>query len=217
MNMATITGGSVGFEQSRKLAEYENRKATITFNVSAVDGEDASTVLDAAFLLAQNKVFTALGLKPVAVPASVSGEALPTKDTHDAAGIKEANAGKLEGDKKKPGRPPKVAPVAEVKVDDVDFPDIPDDLKKDKPQISTGEERKDPADDEWGAEVAAVTDLELTSKINHKNGELRKVHGDAAAPKIRQLIGKYVTPPKQARDIPAEARAKFIEDLAALA
>ena len=211
--MTKVTGGTITYGRTVNLGDYNSKKAEATIGFSTEDGGSA----DEAGAVAVAKVNELLGITKPATSAKADTVQLPAKETHDAAGIKEANAGKLGGDKKKPGRPPKVAPVAEAKADDVDFPDIPDDLKKDKPQISTGEERKDPADDEWGAEVAAVTDLELTSKINHKNGELRKVHGDAAAPKIRQLIGKYVTPPKQARDIPAEARAKFIEDLAALA
>lgn len=216
--MAKILGGTVTYGRTINLGDYNSKKAEATIGFSVEDGGS----IDEASAVAVAKVNELLNITPakavtvLAAPLErFTTTALAPKETHDAAGIKEANAGKLEAEKRKPGRPPKVTPAAEApKPVDDEFPET------DKPQISTGEERKGPEDtagDEWGAEAPAVTDLDLTSKINHKNGELRKVHGDAAAPKIRQLIGKYVTPPKQARDIPGEARAKFLEDLAALA
>lgn len=213
--MAKISGGTVTFGRTVNLGDYNSKKAEATIGFSVEDGGS----IDEASAVAVAKVNELLGIAPkIAGVEPAKTTVYPAKETHDAAGIKEANAGKLEAEKKKPGRPPKVAPAAEpAKVED-DFPDIPEDLKA-KPQISTGEERKGPEDkdEDWGAEAAAVTDLEMTSKMNHKNGELRKTHGDAAAPMIRKLIGKYVTPPKTAREIPAEARAKFLEELAALA
>lgn len=60
---AFISGGVATFEQSRKLAEYENRKASITFNVTGDEEADASVAVQGAILLAKEIVLDALGLE----------------------------------------------------------------------------------------------------------------------------------------------------------
>lgn len=188
----SITGGSVTFEQSRKLAEYENRKVSITFNVTEEKG--AEDEVKAALAFAHALVFRALGL-------TEPGDALPASDTSE---------------KPKRGRPPKVATApVEVKSDPAAMVEAP--------QIRTNpENRTDPAamvEDaslfEGTTEVVKViTEIDVMSAITRKNAALQMNLGQEAPVRIRGLIGKYA---KSAKDIPADKRQSFLDDLAALA
>lgn len=209
-----ITGGIVSFEQSRKLAEYENRKVSITFNVNESEGNSATEQVIGALALAQHHTFVALGLAKAT-------------DTPAAASI-----GAAEPEKGKPGRkkPPAVVTVdpprpgadpAAVTDDAAVVSDTPTQRGGANTASATATS-PDPAavtDDSLfspAAEVATVTDAELLSQITRKNAALQVQIGDQAPPKIRALIGKYVTAPKQAKDIPQDQRAKFLEELAAI-
>lgn len=211
-----ITGGVVSFEQSRKLAEYENRKVSITFNVNESEGVNATEQILAALALAQHHVFVALGLSKAS-------------DTPAAASIGAAEPEKKPTMTRK--KPPAVNVVVEDKKPAADAAEVVDDavVVSDTPTQSGGANAAsatgtthDPAavtDDSLfspAAEVATVTDAELLSQITRKNAALQVQIGDQAPPKIRALIGKYVTAPKQAKDIPQDQRAKFLEELAAI-
>lgn len=198
-----ITGGSVSFEQSRKLAEYENRKASVTFNVTQDEGhEKAVAEVLAALELAEHHVLVALGLKKQTEFQPAAAE--PEKST--------------KGTRKRP-------PAVDVKVDPpkpAEDPAAVVDETPTKPAGAAASETPatssaDVVDDSlFTASTPEVTDAELLSQITRKNAALQIAIGDQAPPKIRALIGKYVTAPKQAKDIPQEQRAKFLEDLAAL-
>lgn len=62
----------------------------------------------------------------------------------------------------------------------------------------------------FSAAPAVVTDKELMEAITAKNGTLQN------PPKIRELIGRYVVAPGQAREITPDKRGAFLAELAAL-
>jgi len=204
----SITGGFVTFEQSRKLADYENRKAAVSFTVSEPEGEDAEKQVGHALDLARHLVLVQLGIEPPRHAVSVSEEeAEPEKKTR----------------KPRTKRPEVV--IVEVTEEDKarhatpakDPLEVDDDVK---PAISTGEERVDPeadpldVEEDWPAPTE-VTDKDLLDKIGRKNAALLK--NDTGAPvKIRKLIGTYVQAPKKASDIPQEVRQKFLDELDAI-
>ncbi len=237
--MSNITGGSVSFEQSRKIAEYENRKAVITFNVNAEDG-DAEQEVVRALGLAKKHVLEALGFKPqVDVKPS---EIKPQVDTAEADKLKAEHAKKLEAkavkelaptepEKRKPGRPPKVPKAEPAPAPAADPAEIAN--------ISTGEERVDPSelktddleipgfldrtekpaadaadlgdDSLFEAAAVEVTDQDIRDAVTKRNGVIKN------AVAIKKLIAKFTGgPPKTTHDIPQTQRAKFLEELAAL-
>jgi hypothetical protein len=210
----SITGGSVTFEQSRKLAEYENRKVSITFNVNDEQGAEAQVL--AALATAQGYVFASLGLSKPEVEAAT-------------ANLSDTSEPKKRGPKPKtpPATPPASVPpvtsaaAAAMMVEDatiVKEPTAPASV----PQIRTGENRVDPAavvEEDWSAPaVAEITDVDLLSKIGRKNAELQAKagpeHAQSIPVKIRGIVGKYA---KSAKEIPQDKRVAFIDELAALA
>lgn len=65
-------------------------------------------------------------------------------------------------------------------------------------------------EDLFSAQAPDVTDEDITSAITRKNAEIMNPKA------IRELIGKFIAPPGQARQIDKALRHKFLEDLAAL-
>jgi hypothetical protein len=74
-------------------------------------------------------------------------------------------------------------------------------------------EGNDPAgfgDDDWGAAPADITEADLVAACAKKQQQT----GNGIA--IKQVIGKYVKPPKSVKEIPQELRQKFLDELAKL-
>jgi hypothetical protein len=236
----SITGGSVTFEQSRKLAEYENRKVGITFNVNEENGDRSVEQVLQALTIARSAVFVALGLPASADVISVEavlGAAVGGEASGDADPAKPA--GKPRGK-----RPPAVQVTtretpktdAEVKADAAatvvekttqgtnaaevveEVPTNPTGVTVGSTASSTPSSDAATIDESLFAPAAAeITDADLLGRISRKNQELSKALGPQAPVKIRELIGKYVQAPKSARDIDQSLRTKFCTELEALA
>lgn len=222
----SITGGSVTFEQSRKLAEYENRKVIITFNVNEPEGQNATGQVLEALDIAKAHVLIALGFATKdSAPAAAAAPKAPAVDPTDIS----APAAAAKPGRKKPPivvdlkANPAPADASAVQEPAGDASSVVEDPKS--AAAPTGEAASGGAptsdasavdEDIFSPTPAEVTDTELLAAISRKNQSLQLVLGPAAPPKIRALIGKYVQPPKAARDIPQEVRAKFIQELDAL-
>ena len=186
-----ITGGTASFEQSRKLAEYENRKASISFAVSADEGEDAAEAVKQALALATQIVLVSLGV----LKGTPEQAAVVVPDA-TAEALKKAHAKKLaKAEKEKPKADP--AAVADepaaVAAGNADPAEVVEEVSF------------DPA-------PAAVTDKDLIDACNKAAGKF----GAEGGKRVREIVQKYVTYPKRAQDITAEARPRFIEELAEL-
>ena len=149
--------------------------------------------------MARTKALELIGLKSVAPPAEGqrANATLATVENTDG----------------KPGKQTRKKATEEpAKTSDADVL-LP---AEEKPQISTGNERKDPAQtdpdgDLLGASTPQpVTDKELMDAVTKKNAEI-------ANPKaIKEIREKFVATPKGIRDIPADRRREFLEELAKL-
>lgn len=204
MSTAVITGGVVVFEQSRKLAEYENRKASVTFNVNAPDGQTAEDEVARALKIAQNYVLSALGLAdPLALAAVVDATVKAVA----------ATATQAEGKPKKAPKAPKAPPADPA---DLTAPEETFEKAAVTRQISNGtEDRKDPADlDPFSAPAPVITDAALMDAIGKKNVSLIASHKEAGTAMIKELIAKKgVT---RYAEIPQSIRAFFLVELEAL-
>ena len=58
--------------------------------------------------------------------------------------------------------------------------------------------------------------MALSSAMNRKVADLKGKHGGAAPKLIKELINKFVEPPKKSHDIPQNLRGQFLAQLAAL-
>lgn len=196
-----ITGGKVVFSRSVQPAQYETKKAEVEIQFTLAEGEKLENQLDIAAKFAQDKALEMVGLQKPAVTTAAPKAAVPTKAQGETTPAektgKEAAAEKLNAaDTKKAKAPPKTGAA-----------------------ISTGEERKDPDNNdisdllgETPAEVKTITDKDLSAACNAQNGKMKE-----GAPSIRKLIEKFAGPlPKQVRDIPQEKRQAFLDELKAL-
>lgn len=187
--MSRITGGSATFEQSRKLAEYENRKVTINFSVTEDEGEGAEEKVIEALGIAKRKVFEELGLtKPEPVIEKPKAPK-PTK------------------------KPPVVVDSAKDDPANIGGEEAPPNIS------TSPEDRKDPADmggDDFTGEAPEITDAALSDAVTRKAAALAEKIGDKGPPMIRKLIGTFVGAGKHMHQIPQDARQKFLDDLEGL-
>ena len=205
-----ITGGKVTYLRSVQPAQYESKKCEVEIVFTLGEGEVLGNQLDIAAKAAVDKVHEVVGLKVVTGTAKVATTPKnptppPAQDPKaDAAANMTAREQKAQAQANKAPKTPPSTGAA----------------------ISTGGERK-PADDGLDFDLipstveapasAPITDKDLTAAVNKKHGELAKTLGQAAAPKVRELIAEYAGElPKQLRDIPADKRAEFLVALAGL-
>lgn len=208
MATARICGGTAMYGRTVKTGEYENKKAEVTINFDAEEG-DATDILNTASTMALAKVHEMLQIK------------LPASHIPPAAVVAAA-----DGKKRGAGRPSNAERAMQAAVKGLPASNI-----------STGEERKDPAAmddfeveskapiaktpevdlDDFGIEVPkqpVISDAEIGSALQRRQGELKD------APRIRALIAKYAPAGANglhnARDIPQEKRQDFLDELAGL-
>lgn len=209
-----IIGGRIVFARSVQPAQYETKKAEVELTFTMAEGEELGAHLDQLGARVQAKALELVGLKVNgnAGPSlgAVKDPAIPAKVTED----KPKGKTKKDLEAEKAAELAKSAEAAEATKPKVTFPksDPADMSEADKPQISSGGERTDPAavtsDDElFEAAAPDVTDVDLTSAITRKNAEIKK------PAEIKKLIGQYVQPPKGSRDIPQPQRRDFLEKL----
>lgn len=185
-----ITGGRVVFSRSVQPAQYESKKAEVEIIFAVPEGAEVGDFLDKAAAMAQRKALEMVGLKTGPKAAAATADTPPaTPAAGSKAALEAAQAEKLGGDK--PAKP-KVA----------------------MPNISSGEERKPPAEEEWGASEATtaepITDATMKDACSKRNQVLK-------APKaIKALIATFVEFPKGCADIPQEKRQEFLTKLEAL-
>lgn len=207
-----LTGGTVSFEETKQIQQYEPRKVSITLHFSAEEGRDAEAMLDHASQLVVAKVAQLL-----------SGKLTPTvaSRTVDTSGAKEAAAAKLNAAEELPTETPKtVKPPRKITAKDVVKGREADPLEGEVLPPETTKPAAAPAaeenlDDLLGDTPKAepITDAVLTSKIGAHNAKVKN------SPAIRKLVGDFNgnVAGKQARDIPQEKRADFIVQLEKIA
>lgn len=207
--MVEITGGSVSFERSVKVADYENKKLRLdlSFNTEegkALSNEDVNAVIDRCMTFVQVK----LGLQKAAPAAPATTPAAPGKTKADLEAAKRAALKAEEGNAK--AEAPKTSRGRAVTPPVPAGDEIP--MEDTKPAISTGDERKAPddnLDDVMGlpAPEQPITDKELNEACARVNAKLKNPMA------IKEVIFKYA---KQIAGIPVDKRKEFLEKLNAL-
>ncbi len=218
--MARITDGEVAFSRSRKMADYENAKADARLVFQVGEDEDFTQVFAYASDFVVAEAHRMVGLKSP-IPAPVAARTVAVAVAPVAAPVTEAAAPAADAapaatePRRRPGRPPKVKPVETAAAA----------ASMDEEDAAAG---NDPAADVTGAQPAApaaepavagimddldapapslISDDDLMKAITERNAELQNPL------LIRELVAKYVTAPKRARDIPQEQRQAFISSL----
>lgn len=225
MSNLTVSGGALTYERSVKVADYENKKLALTLTFGVPEGSEVlPDELDGLIDGAIDRVHEKLGLKPVVRKPTAFEEAGGQTNVSQAA-TAPAAAPKSRG-KRPPIVETKVTPEevaaalterqarearGNISENPEDRKDAANPADVDDTAAATVEgANKDPAgfDDELFTGAAPeITDSVLMDAITKKNAALKD------PVKIRQLIGKYVTAPKPAREIPAAVRQAFLDDL----
>lgn len=202
----SITGGLVTFEQSRKLAEYENRKVLVTFNVTNEQGAEGE--VSRALDIAKGLVYGALGLTVAPTPppqAVITGEVIPPAKTT----TKKGKAKDAVPDPAAMGD----APAQQQTADPASVVDVAA-VAGSAPAAAGA---PDPLAFLNAAPAAPITDKQLAEATMKKNAELLPKHKEASRKLIGDHLGKFVAFPKGLADIPAEQRQSYLDGLAALA
>lgn len=233
-----ITGGTVSFLRSVQPAQYETKKAEVILTFTLGEGELLEDKLDAVATLAQSKALEMVGAPKTGAAAIIGGAATRTK-----ADIEKEMADKLKAadtatkEDKVTKRPPsakKAADEAKAAAEAVALPDEGTNVRTqhtvkegtgnsspaDREISKNPESRTDPADsldDLLGIEPAAkvITDDDMNTALTRHNAKIKN------SVAIRQLVVECVVAaggkaPCQARDIPQDKRAAFLEALVKL-
>lgn len=234
--MGQITGGRVVYGRTVQPAQYESKKAEVEITFAVAEGEDHAALLDLAAKVACDKAHEMVGLKPIAKSAVAASEpksvgqgtaitASPGGNKEAAAAAMNAKDTKAEPEKRKPGRPPRV-PVDPAALDDdaKGHQAKMDESNPAKANISTGEARVDPAqeDDDLLGDIAPaaqdITDRDITDAVTKKNAKLKQTHQGEAPGMIRALIASYFPAGAVAScaKLPKDVRADFLKKLEAM-
>lgn len=216
--MGRITNVTVKYGRTTKPADYEAKRADVELTGIVDESEDEQAALDRLGVLAIGKCHELLGLaKPAGANVVKTGERTKADIAADAAKATGAEAPKPRG-RGAATKPPPVPPAADpAAVEEAPKPAAP------APK-SDDDELADLLGDGAAPAPKEITDQDIVTAITHKVDGLRKA-GDTTAPqKLRELIGKHIAPPGQARQIghgeggkiDHTKRAKFLADLEAL-
>lgn len=198
--MSNITGGSVKYGRTVKTGDFENKRVDVELTFNVGEGEDHAAVLQAAAKEAHEKAHAMLGIKPAsAQTAAIATEPKPEKQPTKEASAAAMNA--ADAEKKKPGPKPKAKEEPKPEV---------------KPAVAPEGEDIEGFDEDAAETQPEITDTALSAAMNRKVAELKPAHGGAAPKLIKELINKFVEPPKKSHDIPQNLRAEFLKKLEAL-
>lgn len=208
--MGQITSGIVRYERTLNLGDYNNKKAAA--EISFTSEGDHQAMLDQAATIAIGKVHELLAIAEKA-PATRAA-ATPAKEPAPPAGptkadlVKQAEAAVGKPEAKPVGRPPAKKPPPAPK-------------QPDPAEIDEGPEVIDDLSDLTGDAPAAppakeVTDQDIVAAITKKNQALKDAGCTTGALMIRTLIGEFIAPPGQARQIDQAKRGDFMKKLEAL-
>jgi hypothetical protein len=206
-----ITGGRVSFGRSVQPAQYEGRKAEVELTFALEEGTTeaaAKAALDHVAAMAKAKALEIVKDDKATAKAAAEAPPVTPKATTEP---KTAPKGKTKADLEAEQNAKLAASGGKATV-------AGDDLVEEKPAISTGGERKDPAQadpdglDDGAAPAAKVySDKDLTDTASKVNAIIKNPQA------IKDVRAKYTdTPTAAIATIPQEKRAGFVADLEAL-
>ncbi len=210
--MGQITNGKVAYSRTVKTGDYENKKCEAELQFSVNEGEAYDDVFAAAGAAAVSKVHELLGLAPrtqpapQAAPVAVAQQPAQTgtSDKDRLAAQATATASAPAAARKPRATKPPAAATDPASIDE------PQTLAAEMAAKAATQPAADPAgidEDLFSAEATEITDADLMNHITKTNGRVKDAKG------IRNLIGKYVPSPGQAKDIPQASRKAFFTEL----
>ncbi len=189
--MGRITDCRVTYSETRKITEYEPRRAEVVFGVAFDDGDDYDKVFAQIRERAKHEVQVMLGLTKAEAPKHEK----PAKATPAE-----------ESEVDEPAEPPAPKKRGPKKVAKAPEPELPIEESADEP---AEEAEDDPLADLEEEPVVAISDADLTKAIAKAKERL----GEDGGVQIRKLILKFAPKIPQ---IPADKREMFLEGLKAL-
>jgi hypothetical protein len=185
--MAHISGGEVTYGRTMKTGDYENKRVDVKLTFGVDDGEDVEAILTKVSITAVRKAHEMLGIP---APAAATAAVAPKSAATTKAG--------------------KEAAAAVTKVEKVQTKPDAAEVVEDKPAISTGDARVDPAQmpDELDDASVDITDAQLADAAKQKNATLKD------PVRIKALRDKYAgKTPSILSEIPKDKRQAFLDEL----
>jgi hypothetical protein len=212
--MGQITGGKVTYGRTLKTGDYENKRVDVELAFTVEEGEDYEAMLQAASEAAVAKAHAMLGLGTVAKSPAAAPKAAPQAET--SAPVQPT----AEGEKKRPGRPPKAALVpggTSTLLPQVGSQiDLEEVIPSEKPKADVTKKAAAVELDDLGEPVKEITDELIGKAAMDTNKRIQDPAG------IRKVIQAFLPtydpeqgPPKAAM-IPKERRQAFMDKLATL-
>lgn len=208
--MSQITNGKVSFGRTVKTGDYENKRVDVEIAFSVGEGEDHTSILEQAGALAVGKAHELLGLKtagsvPAQQPPVTSAPERPASPPAAASPPKRAAA---------PKKPPvvDVGPISKEEIAEATAARAAPPVEDDHAQAAV-EGAADPTaftEDDLVGTAPEITEAQLVDACAKK----QSATGNGIA--IKQLIYKYVAPPKSVREIEPARRQDFLNELAKL-
>lgn len=211
--MASITSGTIGYTRALNLGDYNSKKADVTLAFTLNEGDNLDGILSEVSQLCVFKAHEILNrLSAGAATRSTPQVSEGAPDTAaPAEGTAPAATTARKGRPPRANKGPQADPTAVVDAEVVSDPThgegdvIPND--DDQPEPEQLDDASVVEDEDWSAAAPEVTDKDLVEAISKHNQVVKN------APAIRALIGEFVEAPGQAKDIPQEHRASFLEKL----
>lgn len=198
--MGTITGGTIKYGETRKMAEFENKRADVELAFNVAEGEDAAKAIEVVKDLARNHCHTMLaGVSnaPKYGNAPALAVAVAFNDEPQASIVNEANpltTTKSRGRKPAPKMPAQEEKITTVEAEIV----IPEPPAAPKAEVVIAEPVKD-----------GITDAELMDATTKCQQKVMN------APAIRKLLNEcgVKAPPGRIIDLPQDKRQTFLNGL----
>lgn len=217
--MTQITGGRVRFSKTIQLAQYEPATAEAEFTFGVTEGDDETAISLKAAMAARRLVEATLADKLGQVEVAGPKPALDQAETPRRKRNSAPPPAVVETTVKEVAAQVFAKPVE----DDLGL-DSPEPAAERVPETEAGDDLDLGLDDAVAPPAAEVTDVELTTAVARRNGELIRAYqdkeGEAAGKKgtllIRALLKDEFGDAK-IRELPQSQRHNFIERLNALA
>lgn len=194
---ATITGGSIKYGETRKMADFENKRVDVELAYNVAAGRNADEAMQQVAMMATKQCQKMLDGK-APIPEWVSKSIVPSVGLADTP----EKSTTLKQPKRAPkmpvaeNMPPNSAPVAEIKAVDPAALEEPIDAAKPLPEAQT-------------SDAPIITDAELMDATSKHQEQVKN------AIAIRKLMNDLglKAPPGKLIDLPQDKRQEYLDKL----
>lgn len=200
MTEAQITNGIIKYGETRKIADFENKRADVEISFTIADAKDAEQVIENIQQMVRRKCVEMLGLAPILPAANLKPEHL-VSDLMQAPPLPTTGPA--------PARKPRAPKMPEVSA-----PVTADPAAMDEPTVYKEGDVVQTSDGDKAVAMlpvgpATITDADLMDATTKCQQAVKN------SPAIRKLLNQLgvVTPPGRLIDLPQVKRQEYLDGL----